>query len=346
MRENNSQTSRCSMIAEIGVNHNGELGLAIQMIDAAKKSGADAVKFQTFCAERIVTGSARKAAYHQRNTSSEETHLEMLRALELSYEHHYEIKQYCCEKDIEFLSTPYDVESVEFLESLGVQRYKTASADITDLQLHASIRGTGKPVLIATGMSTLAEVDQIVGFYKQDGGGGISLLQCVSNYPCSLASLNLSVLKTFSDRYSVPVGFSDHTIGSEAALVAVALGAGVIEKHFTLDKSMPGPDHGASSTPSEFKAMVDRVRRAETILGDGIKKCQDEEKDNASVSRKSVTIKTEVRANEILDSHHLTMKRPGTGLPASEIGSILGRKARVDLAEDYQLTLDDLLSDD
>ena len=332
----------CFIIAEIGVNHNGDVNLAKRMIDQAKLSGADAVKFQTFSADRLVTPRTKKAPYHALNTASEETHYQMIKKLELRDSNHKLLKNYCDNVNIEFLSTPYDVESVDFLEKLGVSQYKVASADLTDLVLHKRIVLTKKPTIISVGMSTLGEIEETLSIYKNHGHNNIILLQCVSNYPCSSESLNLRVMNTLRSAFQVPVGFSDHSVDCEAAIVSVALGAKVIEKHFTLDKQLKGPDQKTSSTPDEFASLVYSIRKAEKILGSPYKYCQNEEKDNLMVSRKSVTLRKEIKKGKTIQEADLVMKRPGIGLPANNIPHIIGMEARRNLLKNYQLKWDDL----
>jgi len=294
--------SQCMMIAEIGVNHNGDMVLAKEMIEAAKESGADVVKFQTFKAEKLVTQGTPKVKYQENTTSPEETHYEMIRKLELSLENHFIIKEFCEKLGIEFLSTPYDSESACFLnEELGVSLFKTASADLIDHPLHEYIASSGIPSIVSVGMASLDEIAKNLSVYEKYGHEDVILLHCVSNYPCSDQSLNLRVLNTLKETYDFPVGYSDHSIGNEAAILSIAFGAKVVEKHFTLDKALPGPDHLASSTPEEFKQLVKSVRRAEKMLGSSIKQCQEEEKQMASVSRKSIVMNADLQAGTILE---------------------------------------------
>ena len=267
-----TNSSECILIAEIGVNHNGDMILAKEMIDAAKESGADVVKFQTFKADKLVAQGTPKVKYQENTTSPEETHYEMIKKLELSLENHFVVKEYCDQLGVEFLSTPYDSDSARFLnDELEVRLFKTASADLIDHPLHEYIASTRKPSIVSVGMATLEEIEQNLSVYKRYEHEDLILLHCVSNYPCSDTSLNLRVLNTLKKHYDFPVGFSDHSIGNEAAILSIAFGAKVIEKHFTLDKSLPGPDHLASSTPKEFKQLVKSVRRAEKMLGSSVK---------------------------------------------------------------------------
>lgn len=331
------------LIAEIGVNHNSDLQMAMRMIDAAQKSGADAVKFQTFTADSLVSRGTPKVDYQKNTTSPDESHFEMIRNLELTRKDHVVLQSYCRDKGIEFLSTPYDVESAKFLhEELDVRLFKTASADIVDLSLHRYIASTGKHSIISVGMASLGEIEEVLELYQRAGNHNVTLLHCVSNYPCSDESLNLNVIRTLRNAFQVSVGFSDHSVGNEATILSVALGATIIEKHFTLDKSCPGPDHQASSTPEEFASLHRAVRRAELMLGSPIKRCQDEEKQMAAISRKSISLSCDLRAGDTIQSHHLILRRPGTGLMAREIPNVRGMKARYDLPAGHQLKYSDL----
>jgi len=319
------------IIAEIGVNHAGSVELAKKMILAAKKSGADAVKFQTFTAEALVTKGTPKVKYQESTTSIDEDHFNMIKNLEFKNEDHLPVFEYCKSLNIDFISTPYDIESAKFLEQLGVQIYKVASADIVDIPLHEFLASTMKPVVIATGMASLGEIETVVNIYRKAGNLNVCLLHCVSNYPCSLESLNLNAMNTIADTFKLPIGFSDHSIGDLAAGLSVALGASVIEKHFTLDKDLPGPDHKASSTPEEFASLVKTIRLTEVILGSPYKEMQEEERQMALVSRKSVVASKNISAGTIITNNDLTLKRPGTGMSASRVKEIIGKKASRDI---------------
>jgi len=331
------------LIAEIGVNHNGDMQLARRMIAAAKSSGADAVKFQTFTAEALVSQGTPKVLYQESTTSPSESHYEMIEKLELKRKDHFLLKSYCDKVGIEFLSTPYDVNSAKFLhEELDVRLFKTASADIVDLPLHQYIASTGKHSLVSVGMATLGEIEDVVDIYRSPGSQNPTLLHCVSNYPCADESLNLNVMMTLKNAFQLQVGYSDHSIGCEAAVLSVALGAKIIEKHFTLDRNLAGPDHMASSTPQEFAELNIAVRRAEKMLGSPVKRCQDEEKQMSSVSRKSITLGCDLRAGDRLDRNNLVLRRPGTGLSAKELEKVIGMKVKSDLSAGHQLALSDL----
>ena len=331
---------KCYIIAEIGVNHNGDIDLAKKLIHLAKESGADAVKFQTFSAEKLVTKQTRKVAYQKKTSPSNETHFDMIKRLELSFDDHHLLMQYCKNVKIEFLSTPYDLESAKFLnDDLKVNYFKTASADIVDLPLQEYIASTKKPSIVSVGMATIDEIKKVVEIYNKKN---ITLLHCVSNYPCSDESLNLNVIKTLNNIFNVPIGFSDHSTGSEAALAAISLGATIIEKHFTIDKKLDGPDHFASATPQEFLNLSQSVRRVEKMLGNNIKTLQPEEIEMRIVSRKSITLRNNLNAGDIIKSSDLVLKRPGTGLMASELKNLIGKTITRDLEAEYQITYDDI----
>jgi len=333
---------KCYLIAEIGVNHNGDMDLAKKMIDEAIASGADAVKFQTFKAETLVTKGTPKVRYQEATTTPDETHYQMIEKLELREDQHVLLKDYCDLNGVDFISTPYDPTSVDFLESLGVQQYKIASADLVDLELLKRVAATKKPVLLSVGMARLGEVEDALEVFSNYDEGNIILLHCVSNYPCSDESLNLRVMKTLQTAFSHPVGYSDHSASSQASVLSIALGAKVVEKHFTLDKTLPGPDHKASSTPDEFLQLSKAVRRAELMLGSGEKKCQSEEVQMASVSRKSIALARDMNAGEVITYDDLVMMRPGTGLRAKVLKDVIGLKLRRGLPKHFIVKWTDL----
>ena len=337
-----NRISNCFLIAEIGVNHNGDLGLAKEMILEAKNAGADAVKFQTFTADSLVTKNTPKVCYQQNTTSPEESHYEMIKRLELGRPQHVILFDYCVNIGIDFISTPYDLESARFLNDIGVKLFKTASADLVDLPLQAYIASTGKPALVATGMASLGEVEQVVNIFDELNNPNLLLLHCVSNYPCSDMALNLRAMNTLASAFGKPVGFSDHSEGPLAAALSVALGVKVIEKHFTLDKNMLGPDQKTSSTPDEFRELVQHVRRSEVMLGSTKKARQPEESQMASVSRKSLVLAHAIKAGQTLVFNDLHLMRPGTGIGASFIGFIVGKRAIKDLEVLHQLSWSDL----
>ena len=277
-------------VAEIGVNHNGNLNLAKKMILAAKASKANAVKFQTFSAENLASPNTPKVKYQKKKTPRAQTHFQMLKSLELSKEMHYALFKFCRKIKIDFISTPYGIEEAKFLDKLGCKIFKTASADLVDLQMHEYLAKKNKTVLISVGMSSIEEIKDCVSIYKKFGNSKFILLHCVSNYPCSYESLNINVLSTLKKLFKCEVGFSDHSIGPEASMLTLALGAKVIEKHFTINKKLKGPDQAASILPKDFLKLVNMVKKAKIILGSGKKKCQPEEKEMSLVSRKSLTL--------------------------------------------------------
>ena len=329
------------LIAEIGVNHCGDIDLAKKMIIAAKQSGADAVKFQTFSAQSLVTPKTLKVKYQESTTSPKESHYEMIKSLELSKDKHYALIEFCKNQKIQFLSTPYDIESAKFLNKIKCDTFKTSSADIVDLHLHSYLAGTGKTVIISTGMANFEEIKDCVQIYLNHSNKNFVLLHCVSNYPCSDQSLNMSVLPKLASKFNCLVGYSDHSIGHEAATVSVSLGGVIIEKHFTIDKNLPGPDQKTSNLPQEFSKLVKAVHKTKLILGFNEKKCQPEEVQMASVSRKSLTLISPVTKGEKLSKKHVSLKRPGTGLFFKELKILLGRKAKKSLPVDYQIKYED-----
>jgi len=334
----------CYIIAEIGVNHAGSVEMAKKMVDAAEISGANAVKFQTFTAEKLVSSGTQKVKYQESTTSKDETHFEMIKSLEFAYEDHIPVFEYCRDKGLDFISTPYDIESAEFLVSIGVEIFKTASADIVDLSLHHFIAQHAKQAIVSTGMATLGEIEHVVDIYR-NYDCKLTLLHCVSNYPCAIKSLNLSVMKTLKNAFQCDVGYSDHALGAYPAVVAVALGASIIEKHFTLDKSMKGPDHKASSDPQEFSELVQAIRIAEAALGSAVKSVQNEEKQMREVSRKSLFFSKDVKKGQVLLKEHFSLKRPGIGLYELELSAILGCKASKDFPIGHMIAYGDFLSE-
>jgi N,N'-diacetyllegionaminate synthase len=327
------------IIAEAGVNHNGDIQLARKLIDAAKSAGADAVKFQTFKAESVVSKLAQKAEYQKRTTGTAESQLEMVKRLELSFSDFMELKKYCEEKEILFLSTPFDFDSIDFLESLEMSIYKVPSGEITNLPYLMKIASKGKPVIMSTGMSDLDEVGLALEVLRDNGAGTITLLHCNTQYPTPFEDANIKAMLTLKKRFGVAAGYSDHTLGIEASIAAVALGAAVIEKHFTLDKNMEGPDHKASLDPHELKAMVTSIRNIELALGDGIKQTSKSETPNKEVARKSIVARLNIDKGEILTENNLTVKRPGNGISPMKWFEVLGTKATRNYCEDELIEL-------
>jgi N-acetylneuraminate synthase len=333
----------CFIIAEAGVNHNGDIALAHQLIEAAVETGADAVKFQTFSADRLVTLDAPKARYQLQSTDAAESQYEMLRRLELSEQAHRELMARCREKEILFMSSPFDEESADLLNSLDVAVFKIPSGEITNLPLLAHIARKGKPIIVSTGMANLSEVEAAVHTIEGSGNHNFALLHCVSNYPADPADVNLRAMRTMATAFGVPVGYSDHTPGNEVALAAAALGACVIEKHFTLDRSSPGPDHQASLEPDELAALVHSIRVVEAALGHGRKEPVPSEVATALVARKSLVTACDIPAGAKLSKEMIAIKRPGTGLDPAMRSHLIGRAARVDISAGTLLALEMLI---
>jgi len=316
------------VIAEAGVNHNGQLPLAKQLVDIALDAGADAVKFQTFRATQLTSPSATKANYQKQTTAPGESQLEMLRQLELSEDAFRELQNYCQSRGIIFLSTAFDERSVDFLAGLHVPAFKIPSGEITNSPLLEHVAAKGKPVILSTGMATLAEIDQAMRSLEESGASQIALLHCVSEYPADVSTMNLRAMASLSHCFGVPVGLSDHSMGLEVPIAAVALGASIIEKHFTSDKSLPGPDHSASLEPGELKMLVTAIRNVEVALGDGVKQPTPEELRNAAVVRRSLVAAVDLQAGTSLERSMVAFKRPGTGISVHILPYLLGRRLR------------------
>lgn len=332
------------IIAEAGVNHNGNLNMALELIKVAKESGADAIKFQTFTAKNLVTKDAKKAEYQIINTQDHvENQFQMLQKLELSFSDYQIIKQSCDQLNIEFISTPFDLESVQFLNQLPVHRFKIGSGDLTNYQLLKAVALTQKPIILSTGMSDLSEVHAAVQQLKKYTLQPITLLHCVSSYPTPFDQCNLTAIQTLNRQIGLPTGFSDHTLGNQAAVIAVSLGAVCLEKHFTLDKNLPGPDHQASLDPRELKEYVEQVRQTEVMLGDGIKRCLPCESNTRELVRRSVMINEfGLKAGQVLSESDLICLRPDTGISAIHFEELIGRRLKHDLSAYAQLQWTDL----
>jgi N-acetylneuraminate synthase len=331
----------CYVIAEAGVNHNGSVDLAHKLIDEAARAGAHAVKFQTFRASKVASAIAPKAAYQKQTTDAAQSQLDMLKALELSHEAFGALKEHCDRAGITFLSTPFDEESADFLVKLGMRAMKIASGEITNAPFLTHVAKCGLPLILSTGMCRIGEVDDAVRTIDAvTGRGGLILLHCVSNYPAAAADSNLRAMQTMGAAFGVPVGYSDHTLGIEVPLASVALGACVVEKHFTLDRTMQGPDHRASSEPAELRALVDGIRNVQAALGHGRKVPAASEADTAAAARRSITVARALPEGARLSESDFVMRRPGTGLPASLLHHVVGRTLRVPVAEGTMLTLD------
>jgi N,N'-diacetyllegionaminate synthase len=329
------------IIAEAGVNHNGDLEMARLLVDAAANAGADFVKFQTFTADRLATRTAEKAEYQRRSTGPEESQHEMLRRLELSPDAHRSLLERCRQRNIRFLSSGFDLESVDFLVGLGLDVLKVPSGEITNLPYLRHVGRLGKRVILSTGMATLEEVERALEVMETEGTprGRIIALHCTTEYPAPMADVNLRAMLTIRDACRVAVGYSDHTRGIEVATAAVALGATVVEKHFTLDTSLPGPDHRASIDPVQLKAMVEAIRNVEKALGDGVKAPSPCELRNAGVVRKSLVAARAIRAGEAFTSENLCVRRPGTGISPMRWDEVLGLRACRDFEAGELVTL-------
>jgi N-acetylneuraminate synthase len=322
------------IIAEAGVNHNGSLDLALRLVDAAKASGADAVKFQTFRADLLATRSARKAPYQERTTANAESQFEMLQRLELDAAAHQCLIDHCRQIGIQFLSSPFDTKSADLLAAMDVPLYKVPSGEITNLPFLQHLAGKGRPLILSTGMSTLGEVEEAVHVLQASGATQLTLLHCVTEYPAPYAEVNLRAMQTLKAAFGLPVGYSDHTPGIDIAIAAVALGAEVIEKHFTLDRSLPGPDHAASLEPVELRQMVLSIRHVEVALGTGIKAPAPCELPNLPIARKSVVAARSLPAGHQLAVGDLDIKRPGNGIAPKLLPALLGRTLRASVAKD------------
>ena len=329
------------IIAEAGVNHNGDMGIARKLIDVAVDAGADIVKFQTFSAERLVTKGAQKASYQKAATNSDESQFSMLKALELSHEQHIFLKEYCDKRSIEFFSTAFDLEGLDYLMSLGFKKTKIPSGEITNLPYLRRVGSFGQQVILSTGMSNLEEIESAIVVLEKAGTSRqlITVLHCNTEYPTPFQDVNLLAMHSIQKSLGVKVGYSDHTKGIEVAIAAVALGAEVIEKHITLDRKMPGPDHLASIEPNELKEMISAIRNIEAALGDGIKKPSESELKNRSIARKSIVASRTIAQGEIFDEKNLAVKRPGTGISPMQWDGVLGRIASRAFSIDEQIEL-------
>ena len=328
-----------TIIAEAGVNHNGDLAMAKEMARVAKECGADIVKFQTAVPELVVSRFARKAEYQMQTTDAGESQLDMIRRLHFSFEGHKELKEYCDSIGIQYLSAPFDIPSVRFLGSLNLPLTKIPSGEITNLPYLEEVGRLHTPVLLSTGMSTLGEITDALGVLDDNGCPEATILHCNTQYPTPYEDANLTAMMELFEQFGLPVGLSDHTPGWECDVAAAVLGAQVIEKHFTLDKSLPGPDQKASLDPAEFRAMVDAVRHTEAALGDGRKHVTASEAPNKAVARKSIVAAKPIPAGEVFTADNLTTKRPGDGISPMRWYEVLGRTAKRDFAEDEQIEL-------
>ena len=319
----------CFIVAEAGVNHNGDVDLAKKLIAIAKEAGADAVKFQTFRAEELATKS-----------TAGESHFNMLKRLELSRRDLEVLSAYTHDMGIIFLSSPFDRDSVDFLDVLGVPVFKIASGEITNFPLLKHIAGKGRPIILSTGMSLLEEIRGALAVIRKGGVEDIILLHCVTSYPAKIEEMNLKTMATLRNTFKLPVGLSDHSLGVNIPIAAVAMGACLIEKHFTLNKNLPGPDHGASLEPDELKQMVRSIKDAERAMGNGVKKLTNGEEENKKVARRSIVASVDIPEGTIITDKMLDIKRPGTGIELKDIAKVIGQVSRTNIKKDEPLAWD------
>lgn len=342
------------IIAEVGVNHNGDLNTALKMIEVAHQAGADAVKFQTFKADQLVTKDAQKAKYQidnmaeSNNTKADQTQYQMLKELELSFSDYFIIKEQCDSLGIEFISTPFDLNSVDFLNELGVNRFKVGSGDLTNYQLLKAIASTGKPIILSTGMSNLKEIIDaysiLLKYYPNNIQPNITVLHCISCYPTKPEDCNLKTITTMIKQLDTKlIGFSDHTLGSQAAIMAVTLGACCLEKHFTLDQNMKGPDHRASLNPEQLVSYINHIRTAEIMLGDGVKKCTASELNTRDVARRSLAVNRQMQIGEIITENDLVCLRPNNGISAIHFFEIIGKQLKNQINQNCLLSWGDFI---
>ncbi|MBA7633639.1 N,N'-diacetyllegionaminic acid synthase [subsurface metagenome] len=332
----------CFIIAEAGVNHNGDVRLAKELIDIAKNAGADAVKFQTFDVEELVTSSADKAQYQKETTGAEESQSEMIKRLQLTEGDFEKLFAYAQEKGMIFLSSPFDKKSVDLLDRLNVPAFKVPSGEITNFPLLEHIAAKGKPIILSTGMATLREVEEALQVIQGKGEKEIILLHCVSSYPARMEDMNLKAIETLRRTFKLPVGLSDHTVGITMPIAAVALGACVIEKHFTLDRNLPGPDHRASLELEELEQMIKAIRDVEKAMGNGHKRPTEMEEEVKKAARRSIVAKVDIPQGTIITEDMLGIKRPGTGIEPKYLESVVGSVARTMIERDEVLTRDKL----
>ncbi|MBE6087267.1 MAG: N-acetylneuraminate synthase [Clostridium beijerinckii] len=330
---------RTFIIAEAGVNHNGDISIAKRLIDVAVDAQVDAVKFQTFKSEKLVNRDAKKAEYQKSATSSEESQFDMLKKLELDKETHKILIEYCKHKNIMFLSTAFDLESIDLLNDLNMPIFKIPSGEITNYPYLRKIGFLHKKVILSSGMSTIDEIEDAINVLKENGTNDISVLHCNTEYPTPMEDVNLNAMNTIKNELNVEVGYSDHTLGIEVPIAAVAMGASIIEKHFTLDKNMIGPDHKASLDPEELKKMVEGIRNIESALGSSNKSISKSESKNLNIVRKSIVANKSIKKGEIFTEENLTCKRPGNGISPMRWNEVLGQKAIKDFQEDEMIKL-------
>jgi len=334
--KNSKPKAKTFIIAEAGINHNGRIDLAKQLIETAVHAGADAVKFQTFKTENLVSKYAPKAEYQKRQTDRSETQFEMIKRLELDLSAHEQLVSFCKEKNIQFLSSPFDLDSIDLLHRLQLTTFKIPSGEITNLPYLRKIGALKKNVILSSGMSDLSEIGDALDILISTGTAlkNITVLHCNTEYPSPMADVNLLAMKTIADSFNVKVGYSDHTLGIEVPIAAVALGASAIEKHFTLDKNLPGPDHKASLDPNQLKEMVSNIRSIEKAIGDGVKKPSQSELNNREIARKSIVAATQITAGDVFTENNLTVKRPGNGISPMRWDEVIGTAAKKDYKPD------------
>lgn len=334
-----SNMKKVLIIAEAGVNHNGSLEIAKKMVDVVVESGADIIKFQTANPEKVISKYAPKAEYQKKAMGEEDSQLEMVKKITLPNKDFIELKEYCDEKKIRFLSTPFDIESIDFLNELGIDLWKIPSGEITNYPYLVSIAKTKKPIIVSTGMSNMEEIEAALALLKTNGAGEISILHCNTQYPTPYEDVNLKAMETIHKDTGLEVGYSDHTLGIEVPIAAVAMGATIIEKHFTLDRNMEGPDHKASLEPDELKAMVLAIRHIELSKGSAQKCVSPSERANIVVARKSIIAAKDIKKGEKFSEENLTTKRPGDGISPMHWNEILGTIAIRDFSEDEKIEI-------
>lgn len=328
--------SHVLIIAEAGVNHNGDIALAKKLVDVAKEAGADYVKFQSFTAEKLVSKFAQKAEYQKRTTGKDESQFDMIKKLELSEDEHLILVDYCKKKGIGFMSSPFDVDGISYLNSLGVDFFKIPSGEITNLPYLKELTRFNKKIILSTGMAKLSEVREALEVLKDCD---VTVLHCNTEYPTPMKDVNLRAMLTMKNEFNCSIGYSDHTLGVEVSTAAVAMGAEVIEKHFTLDQDMEGPDHRASLNPDQLKLLVSSIRNIELAMGNGVKKPSESEQKNIFVARKSIVAKRNILEGEIFSKENITVKRPGDGISPMRWEDVLGRKACKKFAEDEKIEI-------
>lgn len=326
------------ILAEAGVNHNGSLENAKKLVDVAVYAGVDAVKFQTFKSELLVSKFGKKAAYQEKNTGSQQSQLEMLQQLELSFEEQLELVAYCKQQKIQFLSTAFDMESIEFLETLNLPLHKIPSGEIDNLPYLIRLAQTKKPIVLSCGMSSLCEIEQAICVLREYGATDLTVLHCNTQYPTPFCDVNLRAMQSIAQQFNVKIGYSDHTLGIEVPIACAALGATFIEKHFTLDNALPGPDHKASLNPSQLHEMVRCIRNIEQAMGSSKKEITSSEEANRKIVRKSIVAKTNIKKGEQYTTQNITIKRPGDGISPMKWFDMLEKIAPKNFAQDEKIT--------